>query len=272
MERTVILAMEEGAARAGGDLLAWVVMPNHLHIVFVQGTLPLSAFMQPLLRRLAIHIHRRHKSEGHVFQRRFFSVPCTDPDYLRNSLMYVHLNPVRARLCRHPDEYPWSTHAAYTTAAVWHRTGPASALQLFTAQAGASLPGTKANYLALLEWRVRMDAFLKGAGRRGAHAPPEPLPTRGGDEHWADRFGWICACGAENQVSRRPVMDLRDFALRLLRSSEPPLELEVLRSGCRTRPLVALRRQFITRAKERGYRNRTIARFLNVSDVTVSRT
>jgi REP element-mobilizing transposase RayT len=272
VEHTVARLLGEHSAEAGGDLLAYVVMPNHLHAVFVQGTLPLSRFMQPLLRRLAILVHSRHRSEGHAFQRRFFSTPCTDPEYLRNSIMYVHLNPVRAGYCREPGQYSWSSHLSYGAVTRWAHTGPACGLRLFAAERASSPCEAHSNYRAFLEWRVGMDALLGRSRCKSASEILERPGTMAGDEYWVDRFGWPCTGGAEHQVPRRrPVIDLRDLALRLTRACDPPMDLDLLRSGKRTRSLVSFRRDFIVQARSRGHRNRAIARFLNVSDATVSR-
>jgi len=244
-------------------------MPNHLHIVAVQGALPLADFMQPLLRRIAILVHARQGAEGHVFQRRYHSVPCTDPEYLRNAIAYVHLNAVRARLCEHPEQYPWSMHAEYSipVPADGPERGAVGGLRLFSPDAGATLADTASNYHAFLHWRVALDAC--GHGRQPQQKPFRPV-TAGGDLYWADRFGWSCMAQAERQRRLRPLVDLRDLALTMLRHFEPDMTLDVLRSGARTRALVAVRRRFIARAKDNGHRHRSIARFLHVSDVTVS--
>ena len=59
LEATVARMVREQVERTGGQLLSYAIMPNHLHIVYVQGVQPLAAFMQPLLRRLALRVHAR---------------------------------------------------------------------------------------------------------------------------------------------------------------------------------------------------------------------
>jgi REP element-mobilizing transposase RayT len=273
LQPTVVRWLHEYADRSGFDLLAYAVMPNHLHIVVVQGARPLAALMQPLLRRIAIHIHARHGSEGHAFQRRYHSSPCTDPQYLRNTIAYVHLNPVRAHLCEAPEQYDWTTHREYCSAqlcATASNRGAVGGLRLFAPAPRANPADVRDNYRAFLEWRVKADAFALATRRRPVDAPLPPV-TAGGDLHWVECFGWSCTPRAEHQRPRPPSLDLRDLALKLLGEVEPELGLDLLRSGQRTRPLIAVRRQFISRAKENGHRHRSIARFLNVSDVTVSR-
>lgn len=264
----------EESARSGCDLLAFAVMPNHLHIVAVQGARPLAALMHPLLRRLALLVHARHGTEGHVFQRRYHSVPCTDPDYLRNAIAYVHLNPVRAGLCAEPDQYSWTTHLEYCAIASTvnsPRRGFVGGLELFSPFLRASPADLQDGYRSFLQWRLFLDQCAGRAkvehGMDGQAAPP----TTGGDIYWAERFGSSCTSLVERRRPHPPLLDLRDLALRFLAGVDPDMTLDQLRSGYRSRALVTVRRQFINRAKETGHRHCSIARFLHVSDVTVSR-
>ena len=91
------------------DLFAWVVMPNHVHLIAV----PHSA---DGLRRAIGEAHRRYTRQinfregwrGHLWQGRFASFVMDEP-YLLATARYVELNPVRAGLVTGPSEYPWSS-------------------------------------------------------------------------------------------------------------------------------------------------------------------
>jgi REP-associated tyrosine transposase len=54
----------------------------------------------------------RSPSSGHLWQGRFFS-SALDEAYLWAALRYVERNPVRARLVRKAESYPWSSAAAH---------------------------------------------------------------------------------------------------------------------------------------------------------------
>lgn len=269
MEKTVAHVIREETEKAEGDLLAYAVMPNHLHLVFVQGFLPLATLMQPLLRRIALRVQKKTSGIGHVFGGPYWSVPCSDPDYLRNAIAYVHLNPVRASMCRHPDEYAWTSHADYLHASADVASRRASGLLVFACESRHPVARVRASYGAFLEWRVRMDEHIRVYGPGSDRDPPATPRTPAGDAYWAERFGWTALYRAERQRPR-PTLDLRDLALRFIEDREPDMPLELLRSGRRTRPLTAVRREFILRAKQNGHRNRTIARFLRISDTSVS--
>ena len=100
-------------ARSDATLVARAIMPNHLHLVMRQGSDPLHATMQPLLRRIAYLVQRTHGVKGHVFERAFAHRTCGNAAYLRNCIVYAHLNPVRAKLADRPEDYHWTSHLNY---------------------------------------------------------------------------------------------------------------------------------------------------------------
>ena len=102
-----------GVSSAGASLLAFAVMPNHLHIVLAQGRATLGWTMQPILRRVALLVQRTHRLSGHIFERSYASKPCLDADYARTVILYTHFNPVKAGLCSSPEEYAWTSHVPY---------------------------------------------------------------------------------------------------------------------------------------------------------------
>lgn len=269
MEPAVVRVMLEAASKAGGRLLAYAVMPNHLHLVYAQGVRPLAAFMQPLLRRLALRVQRRTSTSGHVFERRFRSYSCNDPDYLRNAIAYVHLNPVRARLCRQVDGYEWTSHRQFLSDE--ESTEGAAGVLLFARDGVTPVSAVRDNYLAFLAWRLEMDEHIRFAGSGSDSPAPRPPLTSAGDAYWLEQFGWSALERLRKSVPKPPAVDLRDLALRFLRSAAPDMSLELLCSGKKTRMLGLVRGRLIRHAKENGHRNCAIARFLNISEPTVTR-
>src|SRR5262245_57762999 len=71
--------------RADVKLLAWVVMPNHFHLIVQQGRSALGQFMQPICRETALAVQRVTGREGYVFERRYREKACADADYLRDA-------------------------------------------------------------------------------------------------------------------------------------------------------------------------------------------
>ena len=273
IERHVEARILAARARSDAHLLAWAVMPNHLHLVVLQGKRPLGALMQPMLRRIALLVQRRQDTDGHVFQGPYFAMPCADPEYFRNAIAYVHLNAVRAGLCASADQYPWCSHGRYRALGEsLEHAGEAhemeSALRLFARRDGATLAECRRDYLDFLEWRVAADAHKQAEQEGNAGPAPEPPRTLGGDLHWERRYGAAALPHATLRPNHR--MDLRDIARTVASEADPPMDLELLRSGDRTRRLVKVRRQFVLRALSDGYTGVAIARFLNISETTIS--
>lgn len=84
-------------------------MTNHFHLVVQTPTESLSAGMHQLNGGYAKKFNERHQLDGHLFDARFRSTPVESDDHLEDVLRYVALNPVRAGLCDHPSDWPWSS-------------------------------------------------------------------------------------------------------------------------------------------------------------------
>ena len=94
---------------------AWVLIPNHFHILLRTGPTPLSKIMRRLMTGYAVAFNKRHKRSGHLFQNRYKSVICEEDPYLLELTRYIHLNPLRARLVKdlkELDKYPWTGHSS----------------------------------------------------------------------------------------------------------------------------------------------------------------
>jgi REP element-mobilizing transposase RayT len=94
---------------------AWVLMDNHVHILFRSGQTGISAVMRKVLTWYAIYFNRKHRRTGHLFENRYKSILCEEDAYLLALVRYIHLNPIRAKKVgslRELDQYPWSGHRA----------------------------------------------------------------------------------------------------------------------------------------------------------------
>ena len=97
------------------SIYAWVLMTNHVHLLFKSGGKGISTVMRKLLTWYAIYYNRRHKRTGHLFENRYKSILCDEDNYLLALLRYIHLNPLRAGMVKtleELDRYPWSGHSA----------------------------------------------------------------------------------------------------------------------------------------------------------------
>lgn len=91
---------------------AYCLMSNHYHLVIQTPQPNLSAGMHHLNLRYARRFNARYGHAGHLFDRRFSSLLIRSDWHLLEAIRYVVLNPVRARLCGDPNDWPWSSYRA----------------------------------------------------------------------------------------------------------------------------------------------------------------
>ena len=99
----------------GTDVLAYCLMPNHVHLVMVPREVDgLRATLGEAHRRYTRHVNFRKGWRGHLWQERFHSF-VMDEAYLLATVRYVERNPVVAKLCHQPQEWRWSSALAHIT-------------------------------------------------------------------------------------------------------------------------------------------------------------
>lgn len=104
----VRLAVEQ-LDRADIEIWAYCLMPNHIHAIVVpRNEAGLSGFFAALHRRYARRTNSRQEWRGHLWQERFYSVVMEETHTL-SAMRYVEMNPVRAGLCKKPQDWPWSS-------------------------------------------------------------------------------------------------------------------------------------------------------------------
>jgi putative transposase len=104
--------LQEVAAAHGIAVHAYVLMPNHVHLLVTpQAGDGISRFMQALGRRYVRWFNDRHGRTGTLWEGRFRSTVVDADRYLLACMRYIELNPVRAGLCVAPEQYRWSSFA-----------------------------------------------------------------------------------------------------------------------------------------------------------------
>ena len=93
-------------------LHAYCLMDNHFHLVVETTEGNLSQAMRQLNGVYTQAFNRRHDRVGHVLQGRFKAIVVERESYLLELCRYVVLNPVRAKVTRKADTYPWSSYLA----------------------------------------------------------------------------------------------------------------------------------------------------------------
>lgn len=103
----------EWCERCGVAVWAYCLMPNHVHLIAVPKSEDgLRLALGEAHRRYTRRVNFREGWRGHLWQGRFASF-VMDEEYLLACARYVERNPVRAGLCRRPQDYAWSSAAAH---------------------------------------------------------------------------------------------------------------------------------------------------------------
>jgi putative transposase len=104
---------------------AYCLMSNHLHLVATPRTqASLAGALRPVFLRYAQHVNWTQQLSGRLWQGRFFSCPLDERHFWeavryaclparRQEGRQVERNPVRARVVRKAERYPWSSAAAH---------------------------------------------------------------------------------------------------------------------------------------------------------------
>jgi putative transposase len=125
--------LNETRTRCPYKLIGYVIMPDHVHLIVNPLDRDISALMGRLksisarkildwlhennhdgsLAKLALHSPQKRRHTHAVWQKDFSSIDLWSAKFIRQKLNYIHLNPVRAGLCKHPAEWKWSSYRAY---------------------------------------------------------------------------------------------------------------------------------------------------------------
>ena len=87
-------------------------MTTHYHLVLRIADKGLAQGMSELNGSFARWANLRHGRSDHLFGKRYGCNEITTDAYLLGACRYVVLNPVRAGLCKHPQEWRWSSYRA----------------------------------------------------------------------------------------------------------------------------------------------------------------
>jgi REP element-mobilizing transposase RayT len=98
------------AERFEVEVWSYVLMGNHYHLLVKTRKENLSQAIQWLGVAYASYFNRRHERSGHLFQGRFKNFVIEEESYLRQLILYVLRNPLRAKIVTRLADYPWSSY------------------------------------------------------------------------------------------------------------------------------------------------------------------
>lgn len=99
----------------GYQIYAYCLMGNHIHILLKEGREDLTQVFKRIAGSFVYWYNWKYHRCGHLFQDRFKSEPVEDDAYFLTVLRYIHQNPVKARICKLAENYPYSSMQEYLT-------------------------------------------------------------------------------------------------------------------------------------------------------------
>ena len=105
-------AMQQAFERVPIRILDWCIMPNHWHFVlWPKRDGELTAFLRWLTLTHTQRWKHAHDAvgHGHLYQGRFKSFPIQQDLHLLTALRYVQRNPLRAKLVKSAERWPWGS-------------------------------------------------------------------------------------------------------------------------------------------------------------------
>jgi REP element-mobilizing transposase RayT len=112
--RLYLTCLRQAASRHDCAIHAYVLMPNHVHLLITPAKAgAVARMMQALGRRHVRLFNDIHARSGTLWEGRYKSSPVDSETYLFTCHRYIELNPVRAGLVDNPLDYPWSSHSHY---------------------------------------------------------------------------------------------------------------------------------------------------------------
>ena len=128
-------AIEQARVEFSFDIWAYVFMPEHVHLIVRPRATEYDiadirkAIKAPVGRQAITYllteapdwVPRITRKRGKKTERLFwqsgggFDRNVTEPETLLKMIDYIHLNPVRRRLCENPEDWKWSSAAWYVS-------------------------------------------------------------------------------------------------------------------------------------------------------------
>lgn len=90
-------------------LLAWVIMPNHVHILVEIWSVPLGEILKSLKSYTAKAANKILNRSGTLWEDDYFDRYVRDDEHYRRVVRYIENNPAKAGLVKAPEEWVWNS-------------------------------------------------------------------------------------------------------------------------------------------------------------------
>ena len=92
-------------------IVAYCIMNNHTHILLQsESTDNVGKYMHGLNTRYGQYYNKKYNRVGYVFRDRYKAEGIYSEEQLNNCIRYIYNNPVKAGICKSPEEYKYSNY------------------------------------------------------------------------------------------------------------------------------------------------------------------
>lgn len=103
--------MKDTKEKIDSTILAYCIMNNHAHMLFYEENIEkLTKYMHRINMMYAKYYNKEHNRVGYVFRDRYKTQPIYSEKHLISCVRYIHNNPVKANICKSPQEYQYSSY------------------------------------------------------------------------------------------------------------------------------------------------------------------
>lgn len=113
--RKFLYVLGDSQQTCGFTVLAYCLMSNHIHLLVRPAKIALGNVFMGFGARYVRWYNEKYGRTGHLFQERYKSKPVNNLPYLLTVVRYIHLNPVKAGICKTPQQYEFSSFRDYFT-------------------------------------------------------------------------------------------------------------------------------------------------------------
>jgi putative transposase len=150
--------LKEYLTKHNVTLLAFCLMPNHVHLLLQQNSEEqLDKFVHRLHTAYSMYFNKKYDRVGSVFQSRFKAKLIDSEEYLLHVSRYIHLNPIEIIRAQGPalrlEEYQWSSLKEYAKPLLPNISNPNIILQYFTSR---NKPNSASNYVQFVRDQMKI--------------------------------------------------------------------------------------------------------------------
>lgn len=229
------------------NILAYVVMNNHYHLLLQTFKDPIGKVMFNINNTTGKFIKDNLKYSGHVFQGRYNSKLVQTNEYFLWLIRYIHRNPVRAQICTKVEDYKWSSHFFY--------------LRGYSNFVNVNFPLSVFDSDKKKATKLYLELMHSNGEEKTSEMDFEFF-----NKQLSQYSGEKICPNSELQLPTRPLIQEITDSFKLC-----PVDMHLLTSGSRKRYLTNIKIALINKALKEKYTLSEIALYLNITQSAISK-